>query len=61
MSNDDSASPEILPKSIAGACALFTDIASQCYIEPENRKEYLARFTQMVYEIEGTQGLRNES
>ena len=52
---DDSSSAEISPASTAGARALFTDIASQCGIEPENREEYLARFTQMVKEIMGTQ------
>ena len=58
---DDSSNAEISPKSTAAARALFTDIAGQCSIEPENREEYLARFTQMVNEIMGAQGPRNES
>jgi len=58
---DDSSSAEISPASTAGARALFTDIVSQCCIEPENRQEYLARFKQIVNEIMASQGPRNKS
>ena len=52
---DDSSSAEISPKSTVSARALFTDIANQDSIEPEHREQYLARFTQIVDEIMGTQ------